>query len=174
MTYSKCFLKYLSIISVISLMIQLSGCGIYSFSGTSIPEGAKTFCVYYIKNTATLVQPNLSNNITEALKTKCLNETDLIWEGTDADISFSGAIKNYSIKPMSIQNNETAAQNRLTIMVEITYTNRMDESQNFKRSFSQYADFDSSGSLSELEDELSSIIITNLIDDIFNTALANW
>ena len=75
---------------------------------------------------------------------------------------------------MSIQNNETAAQNRLTIMVEITYTNRMDESQNFKRSFSQYADFDSSGSLSELEDELSSIIITNFIDDIFNTALANW
>tara|TARA_B100000700_G_C14874356_1_gene774921 strand:+ start:596 stop:1060 length:465 start_codon:yes stop_codon:yes gene_type:complete len=154
--------------------MNLIGCGVYSFSGTSIPEGAKTFCVHYIKNAATLVQPNLSNNLTEELKTKCLNETDLIWEDNNADISFSGTIKSYTIKPMSIQNNETAAQNRLTVMVEITCNNRIDESQSFKRSFTQYADFDSNKNLSELEDELNNIIIENLIDDIFNTALVNW
>lgn len=155
-------------------IILLSNCGIYSFSGTSIPEEVKTFCVYYIKNNATLVAPNLSNNLTEELKTKCLNETDLTWQENNADITFSGSIEKYSIKPISIQNNETAAQNRLTINVNITYKNSFDNSQNFNRSFSHYTDFDSSANFSELEEELNMMIVDNLVDEIFNTALVNW
>ena len=165
-------LLYVFILIVVSL--QIMGCSIYSFSGTSIPEGVKTFCVYYIKNNASLVQPNLSNNLTEELKTKCLNETDLTWKDSDADIIFSGFIKDYSIKPMSIQNNETAAQNRLTISTDITYINKIDESQNFNRSFSHYTDFDSNENFAEIEEELNTIIINSLIEDIFNTALVNW
>ena len=154
--------------------MQISSCGIYSFSGTSISEDVNTFCVYYMKNNAQLVQPNLSNNLTEELKTKCLNETSLTWQEQNADIIFSGSIDDYSIKPMSIQNNETAAQNRLTIKVNITYKNNSDDSQNFKKTFSHYTDFDSSKNFAEIEDELNNIIIANLVEDIFNSALVNW
>ena len=169
MTYH---LKYIS--TIIILTIIISSCGIYSFSGTSISENVNTFCVYYIKNNAQLIQPNLSNNLTEELKTKCLNETNLTWQEKDADIIFSGSINDYYIKPMSIQNNETAAQNRLTIKVNITYKNSIDDSQNFKKTFSHYTDFDSSQNFVEIEDELNSIIIANLVEDIFNSALVNW
>ena len=164
--------KSISLFILISAI--LSNCGIYSFSGTSVPEGTNTFFVYYIKNNASLIQPNLSNTFTEHLKTKCLAETNLNWDDENADISFSGAIKNYSIEPISIQNNETAAQNRLTISVEITYTSQIDKTQNFNQLFTQYTDFDSNQNFTELEEELNNIIISNLIDDIFNKALANW
>ena len=70
MNSDKNSLRYIYLYIFMIFFTQISGCGVYSFSGTSIPESVKTFCVYYIKNNAPLVQPNLSNNLTEELKTK--------------------------------------------------------------------------------------------------------
>tara|TARA_B100000902_G_C27306739_1_gene915954 strand:+ start:1929 stop:2450 length:522 start_codon:yes stop_codon:yes gene_type:complete len=160
--------------SLILFTIYWSGCGIYSFSGASISDDMQTIYIKQISNQATLISPYLSSNLTEKLKTKCLNETSLNWQEKEADIEFSGFITTYIIEPVSIQNNETAAKNRLTIAVKINYINRVDESQNFNRSFSQYADFDSATNFSEKEEELNNTIIDDLIDDIFNAALVNW
>ena len=90
MTYSYPVLKYFYLIVLITINY---GCGIYSFSGISIPSEIKTIYIQYIDNAATLIEPNLSDNLTEKLKTKCLNESGLIWEETNPDISFSGKIK---------------------------------------------------------------------------------
>ncbi len=174
MISNNCFLNLFYLIIPILLLINLTNCGIYSFSGTSIPNDAKTICVYYINNSAALVEPNLSSNLSEDLKTKCLTETNLTWKEENPDISFAGTIKSYKIEPIAIQNNETAAKNRLTITVQITYTNKIDDSQNFNKQFTHYADFDSSKNFYEEEEELNTIIINNLVDDIFNTALVNW
>jgi len=156
------------------LIIIQSGCGIYSFSGTSLPKEVKTIFVNYITNSSSLIQPNLSNNFTESLKTKCLNETNLAWIEDNADIIFYGDIKQYKIEPISIQSNETAAQNRLTISIEISYTNKLDASSNFKKVFSNYEDFDSNQNLSDIEEDINKAIIENIIDDIFNASLVNW
>ena len=160
--------------SLIIFLMNIQGCGIYSFSGTSIPNEANTICVYYIDNKAPLVEPNLSNNLTEMLKTKCLNETNLILTDKNGDINFSGKIIDYKVEPVAIQNNETAAKNRLTITVEIIYDNKIDDSQNFNKIFSHYEDFDSNKNFYTEEALLNNIIIENLIDDIFNSALVNW
>ena len=150
------------------------GCGIYSFSGASIPEDAQTLSVDYIKNQAELVQPNLSNSLTESLINKCLTETNLSLKDGDADLSFSGKITKYTIQPISIQNNETAAKNRLTISIEVTYINTLDDSKNFNKTFVDYTDFNSEDVFSEIEEELIEIIINNLVDEIFNSAFINW
>lgn len=171
MDYNRYLLKYLT---PSLLLILFSSCNIYSFSGASIDERTKTMYVKYIDNKATLISPNLSNNLTETLKTKCLNETNLSWDEESPDIEFSGFITNYKIEPVAIQNNETAAKNRLTINVNIIYINKIDVSQNFNKVFSHYADFDSNQNFSEKEEELNNTIVNNLIEDIFNTALVNW
>lgn len=171
MTYSYPVLKYFYLIVLITINY---GCGIYSFSGISIPSEIKTIYIQYIDNAATLIEPNLSDNLTEKLKTKCLNESGLIWEETNPDISFSGKIKEYKINPIAIQNNETAAKNRLTISVEITYVNNLDNSKNFNQIFTDYTDFDSTQNFYEEELELNTMIIDALIDNIFNAAFLNW
>ena len=50
------------------LSIFITSCGIYSFTGASIPNGAETVSVAYFQNNALTVQPSLSNTITESVK----------------------------------------------------------------------------------------------------------
>ena len=162
------------IIIYFGLLLLINSCGIYSFSGTSLPKGTKTIFVNYIANNASLVQPSLSTVLTERLKTKFLNETNLLWVEHNADINFSGNITEYKIEPISIQGDETASQNRLTISVEISYLNTLDTSNNFTKVFRHYEDFKSTQNLNEIEEDLNLIIIENIIDDIFNESLINW
>ena len=166
--------KLFYFILLIMAIVPNNSCGVYSFSGISIPSEINTIHIKYIKNNANLIEPNLSNSLTERLKTKCLNEGGLIWEEINPDVSFAGKIKKYEINPIAIQNNETAAKNRLTISVEITYVNHIDNSKNFNQLFTDYIDFDSTQNFYNQEIELNTAVTEILIDNIFNAAFLNW
>lgn len=154
--------------------ILLSACGIYSFTGASITPDAETVSIGYFQNNASMVQPTLSNNMTESLKDQFISQTNLSLTDASGDLQFEGEITGYKVKPIAIQANETAAQNRLTISVKVTFTNTLDENQNYSQSFSHYADFDSSQDLSSVETELIDQIVEVLSENIFNKAVANW
>ena len=154
--------------------ILLVSCGIYSFTGASISPDAETVSIGYFQNNASMVQPTLSNSMTENLKDKFISQTNLSLTDASGDLKFEGEITGYKVKPIAIQANETAAQNRLTISVKVTFTNTLDENQNYSQSFSHYADFDSSQDLSSMETELIEQIVEVLSENIFNKAVANW
>ena len=159
---------------ILLLVFNNLSCGIYSFNGASINEDVKTIKVNYISNKSSLAQPQLSSLMTEQLIDKFQSETNLVLTDFDAHVIFSGSIVKYDIKPVSIQNNEIAAQNRLTISVEIEHINTIDEKLSFKKIFNDYIDFDSNEILSEVEEDLNIEIVNNLIEDIFNEAFMNW
>ena len=154
--------------------ISLAACGIYSFTGASISADIETVSVDYFQNNASMVQPTLSNIMTEGLKDQFISQTNLSLTDAIGDLQFEGEITGYVVKPIAIQANETAAQNRLTISVKVTFTNNLDENQNYSQSFSHYADFDSSQDLSSVETELIDQIVEVLSENIFNKAVANW
>ena len=154
--------------------ILVGACGIYSFSGASISPYAETVSIGYFQNNASMVQPTLSNSMTERLKDQFISQTNLNLTDVSGDLQFEGEITGYKVKPIAIQANETAAQNRLTISVKVNFTNNLDENQNYSQSFSHYADFDSSQDLSSVETELIDQIIEVLSENIFNKAVANW
>ena len=108
------------------LSIFITSCGIYSFTGASIPNGAETVSVTYFQNNALTVQPSLSNTITESVKDVLTSQTNLEIVNSDGDLQFAGEITSYKVKPMAIKANEVAAQNRLTITVKVNYTNKPD------------------------------------------------
>ena len=149
-------------------------CGIYSFNGASISADAETISVGYFQNNALMVQPTLSNTMTESLKDQLISQTNLTLDDVNGDLQFEGEITGYNVKPIAIQANETAAQNRLTITVKITFINTIDEKQNYSQSFSHYSDFDSSQDLSSLEIELIDQIVEVLSEKIFNKTFTNW
>jgi len=99
--------------------ILLSSCGIYSHTGASVPPDAQTVSVAYITNMASIVNPLLSQNMAEKLRQKFVNETPLKLTQSDGDLTFSGKILTYDIKPAAIQGNQTNALNRLTISIEV-------------------------------------------------------
>ncbi|MCE5347319.1 MAG: LPS assembly lipoprotein LptE [Bacteroidales bacterium] len=153
----------------------LNSCKVsYSFSGASISPAVKTFSVQYFQNRAPLVQPGLSQNLTDALIDKCKAQTNLKYITGIGDASFEGEITDYSTRPQTVAADAQAATNRFTITVKVKFVNVTDPELCFDQSFSRYADYDSSLDLSQVEAELSTSIIEMIVEDIFNRAFVNW
>ncbi len=159
---------------LLTCCLLLSSCGIYSFSGASIPAEAKTVSVQYFPNNAQLVNPLLSNTLTNALNDIFVNQTTLQSVAQNGDLALEGEITGYSTSPIAITGNQTAAMNRLTVTVNVRFTNKYDESKSFEQSFSQYQDYPSGQDLSSVQDVLVEEIVNNLCEDIFNKAVVNW
>ena len=163
-----------AIILILTTNIIFVSCGIYSFTGASISPDVKTVTINYFDNRALNVQPTLSQTLTEALKDRFNSQTNLDQINKNGDLIFEGYISGYRVSPVAIQGNQTAALNRLTIKINVKFTNNKDHSQDFDTSFSEYEDYESSKSIDSVEDELIKQIVDKLTEDIFNKLVANW
>ena len=152
------------------------GCTVkYSLSGASIPPDAKTFSVAYFPNNAAMVTPMLSTTLTEALTDKFSRSTRLTQIPEGGDFAFEGEIVGYTSATASVSSNDYALQNRLTITIRVRFTNQVDEKASFNnRTFSAYADYDSTRLLTEVEGALITEIVEQLVTDIFMAAASNW
>ena len=146
----------------------------YTFTGADIHPDARTISIAYFKNQATQVQPILSQKFTDALQDQFIQQTSLNLTQSNGDLQFEGYISDYQITPISISSNDEANQNRLNIKVFVRFKNIIENDKSFEKSFNRFADFDSNIELSNIEEDLIDEIITELTNDIFNTAVVNW
>lgn len=146
----------------------------YSFSGTSIQPEVKTVTINYFDYKALKVNPNLSNDLTEAMKDKFRKLTKLEQVDMDGDLELSGAVTGYEVRAAAVTANEVAAQNRLTVTVKLTFSNKKFPEDDFDKSFSAYSDYDSTNSLDAVESSLCQEIIEKLVEDMFNACVAQW
>ena len=172
--YTTHWMKKVGFLAAIMLFFS-SGCGIYSFTGASIPVEMKSISVQFFENNAPLVVPYLSQQFTEDLKERIRNQSSLRLVRSDADANFEGRITDYSIRPSAIQGNERTGLERLTISISVKYTNVLKPELNFEKSFSRFKDFSTqSKPLQAQEQQLIKDINVQLTEDVFNAAFANW
>ncbi len=154
---------------------MVSCTGGYSFIGGDTGS-AKTVSVDFFPNNSNLVQPELSQKFTEALKDIFVRQTNLELKSRNGDLHFEGAITGYNVQPINAQASDlgSVAQNRLTVNVNVIFTNKLDPEKDFERSFSRFADFDSSNNLSDVESELIDQITAELAENILNAAIGDW
>ena len=166
----------LKIFTAIFAMAVLGGCGIYSFSGTSLQPDIKTIMVANLENRAMIINPTLASQLTEALQDKYRRLTKLEMVNDEPDLEVSGFISSYEVTPTAVTADEVASRNRLTITVRIFYKNNKypDEAFPSGRSFAAYQDYDSTNSLDSVQDALCQQIIETLVEDIFNATVAEW
>lgn len=151
----------------------ISSCGVYSFTGASI-EG-KTINIHVLENRAQNVVPTLSATLTNKIRSRILSQTGLAPVNSDeVDYDIKGQITLYQVSVTGVQQTQQASQNRLTIAVNITFTNRLNEKANFTQTFTRFSDFDASKTVQSVESELIDAIGTQIADDIFNKAFVNW
>ncbi len=159
----------------IGVALCCSSCGIYSFSGTSIQSDVKSITINYFEYKAITVNPTLSNDLTEALRSQFRKMTSLEQVDMDGDLEISGEITGYDVKAAAITAGDTAASNRLTVSVKVSFTNKKHPEDDFtSKSFSAYSDFDASNSLDAVQSTLIEEIIEKLVEDIFNASVAQW
>ena len=159
---------------IVLLIPVISGCWVYSFSGTSIAPDVNTITINYIQNKAMRVNPSLSNTITEALKDKYRRLTKLKLQTEKGDLVVEGDIVSYETKSLSVTAQEVAAQNRLTIIVKIRFTNTKHPEDDFERPFEAFEDYPSTTSLDQVEARLVDSIVEKLVENIFNDTVAKW
>lgn len=169
--------KYILIVTICSI-IPIA-CGIYSFTGSSIPIGVETFQVDYFQNTAggkpgSTIEPGLDRDFTIALQDLIVNQTSLNLVNEGGDIIYSGEITEYSVTPMAATAEIKAAQNRLTMAVMVSYENALNEEDNIEKRFSFYYDFPGNLQVYDIKDSALEEIFERITQDIFNETLAKW
>jgi len=162
------------LVAIFTSALLVASCGIYSFTGTSIQPDVKTITIPYVEYKALRVNPSLSGDLTEALQEKFRKLTRLEQVDQDGDLELVTEVTGYDIKTAAVTANEQAAQNRLTISVKITFTNRKYPEDDVSQSFSAYEDFNADMSLDAVEAGLCETIIEKLVEDIFNATVAQW
>jgi len=147
---------------------------IFSFTGGSTGD-AKTIQINFFANQAPLVEPTLSQRFTQDMQDLFLRQTNLDLVNNNGDLRFEGEITQYRVNPMSATSAQTAAQNRLTITVNVRFFNRLKEEDDFEKQFSFYSDFDANAQLTGgVLDSALDEILERIIQDIFNASVAKW
>lgn len=160
---------------IIISTLTLIGCGAYSFTGASISSDTKTFQVNYFQNTAILVEPGLDRQFTLALQDLLLNQTNLELVNSGGDLTYEGEITEYRISPTTATADNTAAQNRLTISVNVRFFNKKNEEDDLEQRFSFFYDYEGDANLVGSQKIVAiETIFERITQDIFNATLAKW
>lgn len=154
----------------------MQSCGVYSFTGADIDYSTtKTFQVSYFRNTAQQVEPGIDREFTQDLQDLLLNQTSLDLVNNNGDLVYEGEIVEYYTAPITATSQSTAAENRLTIGVNVRFYNTKESQKDFEQRFSFYYDYSGSTLLSGAQlDDAVEIIFERITQDIFNKSLANW
>lgn len=157
---------------------SFSGCGVYNFTGGDVGS-AETFQIVYFQNFATqspgsIFDPGLDREFTLALQDLILSQTSLDLVSSSGDLLYEGEIIEYRVSPMTATAEQRAAQNRLTMSVQVRFYNKTKEDADFEQRFSFFYDYDANAQLASVRDEAHQVIFERLTQDIFNASLANW
>lgn len=147
----------------------------YSFKDTSpIPQEVKTFRVNYFENKSRYVNPQLSPQLTEAMKQKVIGNTRLRQTNDDnAHYDISGYVSEYNVSTSGITGN-TAGTNRLSVAFHLIFKNTLDDKKNFETDVMSNFDFPANQTLESAQVALFPEIVKNTVDAIFNKIFSNW
>jgi hypothetical protein len=167
-------MKKLGFILCLLLILSFQSCGIYSFTGADT-GAATTFQVNYFQNTSDIVEPGIDRAFTLELQDLIQGQTNLSLMNSGGDLIYEGEIVDYYVSPITATAQNTAAQNRLTIAVNVRYLNTLDPEKDIERQFSFYYDYPANAQLtgSTLDTALEEIY-SRITQDIFNATLTNW
>lgn len=167
-------MKKLQLILFGLLILSFQSCGIYSFSGANTGN-ADTFQVNYFQNAAPIVEPGIDRTFTLQLEDLIQSQTNLTNTESNGDLVYEGEIVDYYIAPMSATAQSTAAQNRLTVVINVRFYNTLEPERDMERRFTHYYDYPANAQLSGavLATALDEIF-TRITQNIFNETLTNW
>ena len=170
----------------LSLVLLVAGCGVYSFSGASIPDRLRTVAVPLAELRASGGPPALDQLVTDALIDRFADRSRLALEPdeAEADAVVRAVIERYSITPVAVTGANVAALNRVTVGVRIVVEDRVGDphappeaagvpGELLARTFSASADFDPAAGLAGEADAVAEAI-EELARDAFTAATSDW
>jgi hypothetical protein len=160
---------FLSVFVVTACQVQ------FKMNGASIDyTQIKSMTIIDFPNRASLVYPPLEQQFNESLKDIYTRQTRLIMDPRSGDLQLEGEITGYDLTPMAIGTDAFAQETKLTVTIKVRFVNNKDHKQDFETTMSAHQTFPSSRTITEVQDELITEIIKELVENIYNKTVANW
>ncbi len=160
----------------VALLIGLSGCIAYSFTGTSIPSDVRTIYIPFFPDRSQSGLGDLSDRLNRALVNRFVNQSrlSLINDQDDADAFVEGAIQTYVNRPFSIGGDEQANLNEIQITVRATFQYASDEEALWTKNFTGSATYDVLENPVDGEIEAAEAALQQISNNMFNDAVSSW
>lgn len=160
----------------IALLLLLAGCKVnYKFTGASIDYSVvKTISLETFQNRAAYQWGPMATMLNERLSDVFIQQTKLTQVNRGGDLQLAGEITAYDQVNKSISSDGYSAMVQLRMSVNVRFVNNKNHDEDFERSFSATRDFDSSQLLETVQEELVTQMINEIVEAIFNAAVANW
>ncbi len=152
----------------------ISSCGVYSFKGATISDKIKSLSINNFTMSTAGGPANLSLKLNEALKEYYQRNSKLKLLPQNGDVQLEGSITGYEVTPAAPTSQDQAAFNRLTMTVEVKFTNTKEEDKDFEQSFSFYQDFPANQTVTQNESKLVPKLLEQIVQDIFNKTAGDW
>lgn len=150
----------------------LTGC--YTFRGASLDPNLKTIQIQNFAFQTAGGPANLSLTFNEKMKEYFQRNTSLKTTNVNPDLMFEGAITGFTVEAKAPTSDDKGGLNRLTITVQVKFTNAKDENKNYDQEFSFYQDFAQTQTITAVQGELIPKILDQIILDIFNKTAGEW
>lgn len=158
------------------LVTLLAGCTVsYKFNGASINyDIVKTITLENFPNRALYQWGPMESMFNNALSDIYVNQTKLQQVARGGDLTLSGEITSYDQINKSISSDGYSSMMQLKMTVKVRFSNAKNPSEDFERQFTASREFDSSQQLNDVQEELVTQIIDEIVEQIFNATVANW
>lgn len=159
-----------------TLLLLIASCSIsYKFNGANINyQTTHSISVADFPNNAPMVNPQLSNALSEGIRDLYQRQTRLQILRKGGDLELEGEIVGYDIAQGAIGADSYASESKLTIRVNVHFTNNINPEDSFDKTYSASQTFDASRLLTDVQDELCAIIIQEIAENIYNDTVAKW
>ena len=169
--------KSIKILPLLGMAILwLASCTVsYKFNGASINyDIIKTITISNFPNRAVYQWGPMESMFNNALSDKYVNQTKLQQVSRGGDLLLSGEITAYDQVNKSISSDGYSSMMQLKMTVKVNFENTKNHSEDFERQFSASREFDASQQLNDVQEELVTQIIDEIVEQIFNATVANW
>ncbi len=155
----------------------LSSCGIYSFTGTTISPDIKTIAIENFENPTGEGPANLTQVVTTSFKNYYRRNSNLTILQEEGDLQLEGQIVSFTVTPAAIEREgqeDIASLNRLTLGIQIRFTNKVNPEEDFDQLFSITKDFNRERDVTQLSPVEIEEMADRLVTEVFNKTVANW
>lgn len=147
----------------------------YTFNGASIDYNkTKTIQIADFPIRSAYVWGPMGPMFNNALKDIYANHTKLQQVKRNGDLKIEGEITQYQQRNKSVSSEGYSAQTELSMTVNVRFVNNTDHNQDFERQFTATSTYDTSQSLTSVQDELVQQMVKDLTEQIYNATVANW
>ncbi len=162
-------------LAMIACLLLISCSVSYKFNQASIDyTKTKTIQISDFPIRSSYVWAPMAGIFNNQLKDQFANHTKLIQVKRNGDLKIEGEITRYDQRNKSVSSEGYSAQTELSITVNVRFTNNQKHEEDFERTFTGQSSFNTTESLSSVQEQLVTEIIQNICDQIFNATVANW